>query len=339
MKKVEKVLLAAGILAFALVAWKMPWVSILWAVRGVGFGFVFILVQEVAAHILNTLGWWSAFSPEHRRMVPSFWRLFRLRIAGDAVGYLIPSAIVAGELAKATMIGEQHPIAARLPSLVVSKFTQTLAFALIFAGSLLLIAQRKVSLVQFENPVVWGIALLSILLLLLLALKVPAGQKQSAKSESEGTSQGWLETVKMIIKETLSFFREQPKLFLLSLFFFSLAYLWGAFEAYWIARFMGLPISVGTALSIEILSVSLDGLLFMVPAKAGSQELGKTAIFAALGLPKTAGFTFGLIRHTREILWALLGLFLFYQERGRAPQEVVTTASATELSSASIVSS
>jgi len=320
LKTAEKILLGIGILAFVYVSLKMPWEPIALAVRGVGCGFFLIFFQEIVSHIFNTLGWQVAFLPEHRQMVPSFWRLLRVRIAGDAVGYLIPSALVAGELAKATMIGDRHPLASRLSSLVVAKFTQMIAFALITVGSLFLIAQGKVSFGTIENPLGAAFTLLGVILLILFGLKVRAGWGDKAEAGQEELSQGWRGTLKMLDKGTMTFLRKHPALFLLSILCFAAAYLWGIFEAYWIARFMGMPISVETAMFIELLSISVDGILFMVPAKAGTQELSKTAIFAALRLPKAAGFTFGLIRHIREILWALVGLALFYRMRRGDPE-------------------
>ena len=63
-------------------------------------------------------------------------------------------------------------------------------------------------------------------------------------------------------------------------------------------------------MAIEVLSAAIDSLLFMVPAKVGTQEGGKTAIFATLGLSASAGLAFGIVRHIRELAWAGFGLLL-----------------------------
>jgi hypothetical protein len=62
--------------------------------------------------------------------------------------------------------------------------------------------------------------------------------------------------------------------------------------------------------AIEVLSITADGILFMIPAKIGTQEGGKVAVFAALGLPVTLGFAFGIARHVRELAWAGLGVLV-----------------------------
>jgi hypothetical protein len=91
---------------------------------------------------------------------------------------------------------------------------------------------------------------------------------------------------------------------------FALAYAWGAFEAYWICWFLGHPVSLATAAMIEVLSITVDGLLFVVPAKIGTQEGGKMAVFGMLGLSTSLGLAFGIVRHVRELTWAGLGLLL-----------------------------
>jgi hypothetical protein len=99
-----------------------------------------------------------------------------------------------------------------------------------------------------------------------------------------------------------------------------LGYSWGAAEIWLITRLLGMSLSPMTALSVEFLSNLVDSLSFMVPAKIGTQEAGKTAIFKGLGMDATAGFTVGLIRHAREILWAGAGLLLYaaHQRRTKA---------------------
>jgi hypothetical protein len=54
--------------------------------------------------------------------------------------------------------------------------------------------------------------------------------------------------------------------------------------------------------------VLIDGILFFVPAKVGTQEGGKVVLFAALGLSPARGLTVGVVRRIRELAYAGLGL-------------------------------
>jgi hypothetical protein len=59
----------------------------------------------------------------------------------------------------------------------------------------------------------------------------------------------------------------------------------------------------------------MDGIFFAVSGKAGTQEATKTAIFAALGFNPSFGFSFAIIRHMREILWAVIGFYMYYHHQ------------------------
>ena len=49
-------------------------------------------------------------------------------------------------------------------------------------------------------------------------------------------------------------------------------------------------------------------ILFVVPQGMGVTEVGTGAAFTLLGLPFESGILFGLIRRSRVVFWALLGL-------------------------------
>ena len=59
---------------------------------------------------------------------------------------------------------------------------------------------------------------------------------------------------------------------------------------------------------METGSVLIDGILFFVPAKVGTQEGGKVFLFSALGLDPARGLTVGVVRRIRELVYAGLGL-------------------------------
>ena len=82
----------------------------------------------------------------------------------------------------------------------------------------------------------------------------------------------------------------------------------GAAEIYLILHRVGGAVDWQTAVSLETGSVLIDGILFFVPAKAGTQEGGKVLLFAALGLNPARGLTLGIVRRIRELAYAGLGL-------------------------------
>jgi len=287
-----------GLLGLAILVWRADTHAVKVAVLEVGWGIVLVVGQEVVAHLLNTLGWRFAFAREHVAALP-FGELLRLRLAGDAINYLTPSATIAGEYARVAMLGDRLGADTRTASVLVAKFAQTLAQAVFMAAGLSLLGAGFVIAGPRRSLALWGLGLGLLLAMLLIY----------------GSTAARLGPVRAIVRNAArrlaEFLQEHPERVVLSTFMFVLAYGWGSFEAYWICRFLGIPVSVFTALAIEVLSVTVDGLLFMVPAKIGTQEGGKVAVFAALGLPASLGLAFGLVRHVRELSWAGIGMLLY----------------------------
>ena len=117
--------------------------------------------------------------------------------------------------------------------------------------------------------------------------------------------------------QTARYLRAHPGRFALSTFFFMMGFAWGAWEVLVICFFLGLRVDLITALCVEVLSVVVDSVFIMVPAKIGTQEAGKIAIFAGLGLPAARGLAFGLVRHVRELSWAAAGFLIYAWDRRR----------------------
>lgn len=285
--------------------------------RGFGWGFAVILPVYYTDHILNATGWRLAFTPTQAAQV-SFWELVRVRIAGDGVNYLTPSATIAGELVRPGMLRSSLPHDAKVASVVVAKAAQAAAQGLFVLLGLIYLINAQVY--DFKaGQAGWAAAGISAMLcgvalgVALLAARPP--QRLTARFPAAFAK---LEPVRRGLREFLG---RHPLRLIGSIFFFMLGYAWGAAEMWLICQLLGFPIGAETALCIEFLSTLVDAFAFMVPAKIGTQEAGKAVIFKGLGLAADVGFTTGLIRHTRELLWAALGLGLY------AAQQRATAAS------------
>ncbi len=301
----QKVLLGLGTLSLGILLWQIDVNVVRVALLQVGWGLALVLGQEVIAHLLNALGWRFAFAREDAGAF-TLGELIRLRVAGDAVNYLTPTATLGGEVARAAMLSDSRTIDVRATSVIVAKSTQTLAQAFFVTAGLALVATQWISLAPTTSALPWALGVgLSIAILV-----------------GFGAWPRWAGLVSVVWRRgfgarAVEFVRGHPGRVTLSTLMFALGYAWGLFEAYWICRFLLIPVPIVTALAIEVLSITVDGILFMVPAKVGTQEGGKVAVFGALGLPATLGFAFGVVRHVRELVWAGLGVLLFYAAVGR----------------------
>lgn len=304
--------LALGSATFLYLLWTFEPAKVWAQLRRFGWGFAVLLPFQLFDHALNALGWRFAFSPEDARKT-SFVDLIRVRVAGDGVNYLTPSGNIAGEFVRPGMLrGPAEE--AKVTSVVTAKAAQAGGQALFVLFGLLYLVNAR--LYEFQRgQVAWAAAGMSVILVGValcvgvFAMRPPAWLERRFPQALEKTA-----GVRASLRGFLS---RYPGRLAASTVFFMLGYAWGAAEIWLICFFMGYPVSPLTALSIEFLSNLVDSFAFMVPAKIGTQEAGKAAIFKGLGLAADAGFTLGLIRHLRELIWAGAGLTLYAAHQKR----------------------
>jgi len=302
-----RLVVVAGVATFLCLLWRFDPARVWRQLVAFGWGFAVLMPFQILDHMLNAWGWKLAFPPESAGGV-GFWDLVRVRVAGDGVNYLTPSANIGGEFVRPGMLRSSLSDDVKITSVLVAKVTQSVgqAFFVISGVGYLLHAH----LFDFDGPQatlgafgVGGILLGLVVGVGLLVMEPPAWFARRFPRAVEASA-----GVRGLLK---SYLKNHPARLLGSIAMFMLGYAWGAAEVWIIGHFLGLNFGVETAFSIEFLSNLVDSLAFWVPAKLGTQEAGKTAIFAGLGLQPELGFTLGLVRHVREVSWAGLGLFLY----------------------------
>jgi hypothetical protein len=117
-------------------------------------------------------------------------------------------------------------------------------------------------------------------------------------------------------------FYAAPGAFALSVLGFFAGWCMGVVEVYVVLYCLEIGASIGRAMTIEVLSVAIDALLFFVPAKAGTQEGGKVLIFQILGLDPAKGLALGIIRRLRELSWSMVGLIVLARYHARTRRVV-----------------
>ena len=299
--------------------------------RLVGWGFGLIFAQEILAYSANTFGWYRAFPPP-RPAIP-FHQLLAARIAGDVINMLTPTATVGGEFVRARLLHGRLKTTTVWASIAVAKLSQTLgqmAFVVLGMGFVLR-----------ETPLPAGVrhGLLIGLLLFSAALLVALLLQRRGMIEAGAGVLRWLglpiprrlgERWQLLDRE-IRRVHEMPVSFLVSVASFFVGWTLGALEIYLIMWFLGIPGGWYRALTIEVLSVAIDGLLFFVPAKLGTQEGGKVLIFTLLGLDPTKGLTLGLVRRLRDLSWAGVGLVILSRSQLRKRSGERRTRSRSDL--------
>jgi phosphatidylglycerophosphate synthase/uncharacterized membrane protein YbhN (UPF0104 family) len=306
----ERFFLVAGIILLVVLVRELGPSTVLANLTLVGWGIVPIVLQESVAYLANTLGWWAAF-PWPRPAIP-FGQLLAARIAGDAVNYTTPTATLGGEFVRTRLLRGRAPTTSLVASVAVAKLSQTIGqISFVIIGLAIVIDETPLP-APIQHGLLIGLAAFSALTIALVwaqrrgmfaplfrlavRLGLPAVAPQLARSAQH------------LDNEIARFHDTANGAFAFSVASFMAGWAMGIVEIYLILWFLNVPVTVHRALTIEVLSVAIDGVLFFVPAKAGTQEGGKVLIFTLLGLDPAKGLALGILRRIRELTWSMVGL-------------------------------
>jgi uncharacterized membrane protein YbhN (UPF0104 family) len=87
----------------------------------------------------------------------------------------------------------------------------------------------------------------------------------------------------------------------------------GTGEVYWMLGFLQHPVSWSDALLLESLGQAIRAAGFAIPGSLGVQEGGYLLIAPLAGLPSDVALALSLGKRSREILWAMPGLFYMHR--------------------------
>jgi len=313
MKILERGLLVAGALLLIGLVYNIGPSALLHNLFLVGGGFAFIFAQEILAFLFNTLGWRYAIRPTHRRV--ALGDLFAMRMAGDAVNYVTPSASIGGEFVKARLLRRRIPTAEAVGSVSLAAINQFLSQIVFILVSFAFFSSQVMT--PAIASLIWGVGgfvALACAILFYLGWRRNAFRRLHVFLVGRGWFRHWTkdgDAWRELDETIFGSFRKHPLDSFLSVLFFTLGWGMGVVEIYLILYYLQIPAGWPTAIAIEGLSILVDMAFFYVPAKIGTQEGGKYFIFLLLGLDPGSGLALGVIRRLREIAWSFLGLLVF----------------------------
>jgi len=313
MRIVERLILVSGVFLFVGLVYHVGINVLVHDLSLVGAGFAAIFAQELFAFLFNTLGWYYTIRPAERRV--TLGALFAMRLAGDGINYLTPSASIGGAFAKVRLLQRRIPTPDAVSSVSLSVVNQFLAQVTFILVSIPFLARQLP--VQADGSLAlgaFGLFVCAGMILLYLGRRREPLQRIHALLVRRNWLRRWTanrDSWRELDERTFGAFRQRPLGNALSAVFFTLGWGMGALEIYLILYFLHAPVAWPVTIAIEGLSVLVDMFFFFVPSKIGTQEGGKYFIFLLLGLRPDTGFALGLVRRLREIAWSLVGLLAF----------------------------
>lgn len=292
-------------------------------------GLMVMLVPSTVMYLIDCVGWQLTLG-RHKAAVP-FARLFIIRTAGELVNATTPAAYVGGEPLKASLLKTfSVPMADGLASVIVAKTTMTIAQIIyIFIGIGLGIGSLVPSTSASTEYLSGLTVIISLGLLLFATAMFIVIQRQGlfavmfyvmAQCGIRITAlEAKREKLLALDEAIVDFYTRNRASFFLSIGTFFGGWLVGALEAYVILRYLGDPIDIVTALSIDAVTTLIKGGTFFVPGSIGAQEAGTLMLLRAYGYSDVTGMTFALLRRVRELIWIGVGIaclaFMIRKER------------------------
>lgn len=306
-------LLALGAALFALLLYHYGTRETFRGLASVWPAIPVMVLIEACAKVANALGLRRVMAREGRG-VP-FREVLRLTLEAEAVNYLLPTASLGGDALLARGLTRRGALSDGVVAVAAASSAQSAAqFLLVLAGSALALAATPVP--PGLRPAVWAVMGLSLLIVCVISAVMVEGvfvflssvlRRLHIQVRYLYERRHRIAALDARLREVL---RDRPGDLALSFFFYGCGWAVSAAEIFVALSLMGAAFRWPQALAIHALSVFIDGVVFFMPARAGSQEGGKILAFTAVGLPGGAGLTFGLLRRAREIIWALLGYAL-----------------------------
>lgn len=304
---------AIGIVLFGLTLYYIDLEETVASVRRLGLALPLILLPGACWHVLRTWGWAVAFPEESR---PPFTRLFRVRLAADAIGFFTVRGI-AGEPLKVLLLYDC--IAPEITTAAVA--LERLAFAVIGIVIAALISLAAVT--RLSMPGAWDtvFTMLMIGAVIVLALAALVARRRSgdylgrlvtAIDRAIGRRLEASRVVRFILDVEdvlLQLIRGDRRRLVTLTVLAAVCYLLMTIEVWLVLWAVGESIGVTEALTVETFARLASVASAAIPANIGALEASNAAVVAALGLG--GGGALALARRIRALLWAAAGLALY----------------------------
>ena len=280
--------------------------------RALGVLLPLILLPSAAWHLVRTCGWLICFPPDVR---PSFWRLFRVRLAADAVSYFTIRG-VASEPLRVVLLLDRVPAEASTASTILER-TAMGVMSVVLVGATSVIAMSSASVPQGWQDVFRGIAIVAVIVVALtLVFLTRRGRYVGPLFENLYRRTGWHWTegrVARFIREVEKIFLElarsdQRRLRNLTLLA-TLSYALMTLEIWLVFWAINQPVTVWSAMFVETFTRTASVFSGLIPANLGALEASNVAVVRALGLAGAGSIA--LSRRIRGLFWAGLGLLLY----------------------------
>lgn len=308
--------LLAGVGVIGWILWTVGLATVATNLSVIGTRLLAFIGLYLFAQLAFMVGWWVLMDPDAQAY--GFLRLFGVYLAGDTVNYLVPSGNLGGEPVKAYLLRDTLGFGQALTSIVIHKHAELVAEWILLVGGL------TVCLMYLELPSLVTLAYTAIvgglgvsLLIMTWALRTgsisPILRRIAAWRPLASylqTHQPAADTLATRIRE---FYDKQGRWFLVATGWCLIGWFGGLLETYLVLRILSPEEGWSTAVAVETMVLAFNIVFGFIPARLGSAEGVRVAVFLLVGLPAAQGVAYGAVRRARELAWILPGFVILWK--------------------------
>lgn len=274
-----------------------------------------ILAAYFLAFLIDTMSWQLTLPSIDMGSV-WLWRLWRIRMAGEALNSALPMASLGGEPAKVLMLKRRHGIG--LPeataSLVMARTINLIGLIMFLVVALALALGDDRLPENAKTASATGLAALLIGVAGFFVVQSRGVSSWLLGLFSKGRLASRVGSVIGHIRELESrfaaFYARTPGRFALAVILALINWIVGTVELWLTMRAVGVPVSFADAVIIEGVTQLVRTGAFFIPLSLGAQEGAIVLIAGSLTGSPSAGLAAALVRRARELLWIVWGLWL-----------------------------
>jgi hypothetical protein len=307
--------LLAILIGLALFAWTLFSLdrgATLREARVLGAALPIVLLPSLGWHLLRAAGWYVSFPAESR---PTYWRVFQVRLAADAVAYFTIRG-VASEPLRVVLLLQQVPATVSAAATVLERTAMGI-MSVVGVGVFAAFAMSSDLLPPEWQRGFRTIAIIAMIVLVLTLLFLTrTGRYFGPMLEAIHARTGWRwasgRTVNFLAHVEALFLklaRTDPRRIQILVALAIACYALMAMEVWLVFWAIGEPISLWIGTIVETFTRSASVVGGAIPGNLGALEASNVAVVKALGL--VGGGALALARRVRSLLWASLGLAIY----------------------------
>ena len=319
------------IFGVAILAWMIyaTGVATIWQnIKETGLWFIPVIGIWLIVYLFNSLASYSIIRDKNtpKEKLPSFWKVLKVTISGFSINYITPVIALGGEPYKILELQENLGSNKATSAILSHSMMHILSHFVFWIISTFLI-------VFFLNPswaIVVGCAVMLAIFLFVLYFifvgyrkgltvktfrilkKIPFVKKWAKKFSEEKVHH-----LEEIDRNIVTLYANRKPTFFLALFLEIAARVVSCLELFFIAKAIGMDMTVFDSIILYAGSTLFANILFFSPMQLGTREGGLALTLEMMGIKAGFGVYMGLVTRVRELFWIGIGLILMRVKKNK----------------------